>query len=334
MRSGGVGDQNGGPPQRQATQRFEYFALGGGVEMGGGFVEQQDWRVLQHGTGNCHALLLASRGAKVVVNDPGGSVDGTGGAHRVADAVVAEIKAAGGEAVASYASVAEEKAAASIVQTAMDTWGRLDILVNNAGILRDKAFNNMTMEDYEFVNQVHHFGTAYCIKAAWPIMRKQQYGRVVVTTSGSGTVGNFGQANYGAAKMAVNGLINVLRHEGAKYNIRLNAISPSAYTRMTESLLPPDIAPWMKPELVSPMVAWLCSEECDQNGEIMAATAGGYARVQYFVTEGAQFDPAEPVTIEMVRDSLDQIRDLTQIKPYFGMMGNVVEKLREMGRIR
>jgi NAD(P)-dependent dehydrogenase (short-subunit alcohol dehydrogenase family) len=286
------------------------------------------------GLGRCHALLLASRGAKVVVNDPGGSVDGTGGAHRVADAVVAEIVAAGGEAVANYNSVAEEAAAQGIIDTAMNTWGRLDILVNNAGILRDKAFNNMSMADYEFVNQVHHFGTAYCIKAAWPVMRKQSYGRIVVTTSGSGTVGNFGQANYGAAKMAVNGLINVLRHEGAKYNIRLNAISPSAYTRMTESLLPPDIAPWMKPELVSPMVAWLCSEECDQNGEIMAATAGGYARVQYFVTEGAQFDPAEPVTIEMVRDSLGEIRDLSNVKPYFGMMGNVVEKLREMGRIK
>jgi NAD(P)-dependent dehydrogenase (short-subunit alcohol dehydrogenase family) len=199
------------------------------------------------GLGRQHALLLASRGAKVVVNDPGGAVDGTGGAHTAADKVVAEIKAAGGEAVASYASVAEAEAAQSIIAKAVDTWGRLDILVCNAGVLRDKAFNNMDMADYEFVNQVHHFGTVYCVKAAWPIMRKQAYGRIVVTTSGSGTVGNFGQANYGAAKMAVNGLINVLRHEGAKYNIRCNAISPSAYTRMTESLLPPDIAPWMKP---------------------------------------------------------------------------------------
>lgn len=286
------------------------------------------------GLGRSHALLLASRGTKVVVNDPGGSVDGTGGANAAADQVVATIKAAGGEAVASYASVAEEASAQSIIDTAMNTWGRLDILVNNAGVLRDKAFNNMPMEDYEFVNQVHHFGTVYCTKAAWPIMRKQQYGRIVVTTSGSGTVGNFGQANYGAAKMAVNGLINVLRHEGAKYNIRCNAISPSALTRMTESLLPPDIGPWMKPELVSPVVAWLCSEQCDQNGEIMAATAGGFARVQYFVTEGAQFDPAEPVSIEMVRDSMDRIRDLSTAKPYLGMMGNVVDKLREMGRIK
>jgi NAD(P)-dependent dehydrogenase (short-subunit alcohol dehydrogenase family) len=286
------------------------------------------------GLGRSHAMLLASRGAKVVVNDPGGSVDGTGGANAVADQVVAEIKAAGGEAIASYASVAEEKAAQSIIDTATQAWGRLDILVNNAGILRDRSFNNMDMADYEFVNQVHHFGTAYCTKAAWPIMRTQQYGRIVVTTSGSGTVGNFGQVNYGAAKMAVNGFINVLRHEGAKYNIRLNAISPSALTRMTESLLPPDIGPWMKPELVSPAVAWLCSEECDQNGEIIAATAGGYARVQYFVTEGVQFDPAEPVTIEMVRDSIGTIRDLSTATPYTGMMGNVDKKLREMGRIK
>ena len=286
------------------------------------------------GLGRSHAMLLASRGAKVVVNDPGGAVDGTGGANAVADTVVAAIKAAGGEAVASYASVADEKAAQSIIDTAMNAWGRVDILVNNAGILRDKAFNNMSMADYEFVNQVHHMGTVYCTKAAWPIMRKQQYGRIVVTTSGSGTVGNFGQANYGAAKMAVNGLINVLRHEGAKYNIRCNAISPSAWTRMTESLLPPDVGQWMKPELVSPMVAWLCSEECDQNGEIMAATAGGYARVQYFVTEGVQFDPAEPVSVEMIQQSIDQIRDLNHVIPYTGLMGNVEKKLREMGRIK
>jgi NAD(P)-dependent dehydrogenase (short-subunit alcohol dehydrogenase family) len=286
------------------------------------------------GLGRSHAMLLASRGAKVVVNDPGGAVDGRGDQHAVADKVVAEIKATGGEAVANYDSVADAAAAQRIIDTAMNQWGRLDILVNNAGVLRDKAFNNMELADYEFVNQVHHFGTVYCTKAAWPIMRKQQYGRIVVTTSGSGTVGNFGQANYGAAKMAVNGFINVLRFEGAKYNIRINAISPSALTRMTESLLPPDIAPYMKPELVSPAVAWLCSEECDQNGEIIAATAGGYARVQYFVTDGVQFDPEQPVTIEMIANSIDRIRDLSTARPYTGLMGNVAEKLREMGRIK
>jgi NAD(P)-dependent dehydrogenase (short-subunit alcohol dehydrogenase family) len=285
------------------------------------------------GLGRSHAMLLASRGARVVVNDPGGAVDGRGGEHAVADKVVAEIKAAGGEAVANYNSVADMASAQGIVDTAMNTWGRCDILVNNAGILRDKAFNNMTMEDFEFTVQVHFYGTVYCTKAAWPVMRKQNYGRIVVTTSGSGTVGNFGQSNYGAAKMAVNGLINVLRLEGAKYNILCNAISPSARTRMTEDLIPPHIAKFMRPELVSPAVAWLCSEECDANGEIIAATAGNYARVQYFQTEAVQFDPDEPVTIEMVAENIRQIRDLSTAKPYTGLMGTVEQGLRKMGKI-
>ena len=286
------------------------------------------------GLGRSHAMLLASRGAKVVVNDPGGAVDGSGGQHAVADKVVAEIKAAGGQAVANYNSVADMESAQNIVDTAVNTWGRCDILVNNAGILRDKAFNNMTMEDFEFTVQVHFMGTVYCTKAAWPIMRKQQYGRVVVTTSGSGTVGNFGQSNYGAAKMAVNGLINVLRLEGAKYNVLCNAISPSARTRMTEDLIPPHIAVFMKPELVSPAVAWLCSEECNANGEIIGATAGNYARVQYFQSEGVQFDPDEPVTIEMVAERMGTIRDLSKAKPYTGLMGTVEQGLRRMGKIK
>jgi NAD(P)-dependent dehydrogenase (short-subunit alcohol dehydrogenase family) len=286
------------------------------------------------GLGREYAHLLGSKGAKVVVNDPGGAVDGSGGEHSVADKVVDEIKAAGGQAVANYNSVADTKSAQNIVDTAVNAFGRLDILVNNAGILRDKAFNNMSMEDFEFASQVHYMGTVYCTKAAWPIMRKQQYGRIVVTTSGSGTVGNFGQSNYGAAKMAVVGLINVLRIEGAKYNILCNAISPSANTRMTESLLPPHMAKYMRPEFVSPAVAWLCSEDCNATGEIIAATAGNYARVQYFFSEGVQFDPEEPVTIEMVADKIGKIRDMSNAKPYTGMMGNVEKNLRAMGRIK
>jgi NAD(P)-dependent dehydrogenase (short-subunit alcohol dehydrogenase family) len=286
------------------------------------------------GLGRSHAMLLASRGAKVVVNDPGGAVDGRGGQHAVADKVVAEIKAAGGEAVANYDSVADMASAQRIVDTAVNTWGRCDILVNNAGILRDKAFVNMTMEDFEFTSQVHYMGTVYCTKAAWPVMRKQQYGRIVVTTSGSGTVGNFGQSNYGAAKMAVNGFINVLRLEGAKYNILCNAISPSARTRMTEDLIPAHIAVFMKPELVSPAVAWLCSEECDASGEIIAATAGNYARVQYFQSEGVQFDPDEPVTVDMVAEKIGKIRDLSNAKPYTGLMGTVEQELRKLGKIK
>ncbi|HSU06435.1 MAG TPA: SDR family NAD(P)-dependent oxidoreductase, partial [Acetobacteraceae bacterium] len=270
----------------------------------------------------------------VVVNDPGGAVDGRGSEQSVADKVVAEIKAKGGQAVANHDSVADAASAQSIVDTALNTWGRLDILVNNAGILRDKAFNNMPIEDFEAVVDVHLMGTVYCTRAAWPVMRGQKYGRIVVTTSGSGTVGNFGQSNYGAAKTGVVGLINCLRLEGAKYNILTNAISPSAHTRMTEGLLPPDMIPYMKPELVSPAVAWLCSETCNVTGQIIAATAGGYARVQYFVTEGVQFDPEQPVTIEMFAEAFPQLSDLATARPYTGLMGNVERKLREIGRIR
>ncbi len=285
------------------------------------------------GLGEQHAKLLASRGAKVVVNDPGGAVDGRGTAAAVADRVVAEIKAAGGEAVANYDSVADFASAQNIIKTAMDTWGRLDILVNNAGILRDKSFNNMDMEDFEFVMQVHVMGTVYCTKAAWQIMRSQRYGRVVVTTSGSGTVGNFGQANYGAAKMAVNGFINVLRHEGQNYNIKLNAISPSARTRMTENLIPLEVAEWMKPELVSPIVAYMCSEQCEFSGEILGANAGHFRRVKYIESEGVYFDPAAPVTLDMVAENIGQIMDLSKSIEHGMSSRRLRERLVAMGRI-
>ncbi len=286
------------------------------------------------GLGRQHALLLASRGAKVVVNDPGGSVDGTGGANAVADTVVAEIRAAGGEAVANYGSVSDEKAAQGIIDTAMNTWGRLDILVNNAGILRDKSFSKMENEDFRVVVDVHLMGTVYCTKAAWPHMRAARYGRIVVTTSGSGTLGNFGQANYGAAKMGVNGLINVLRHEGASYNIKLNAISPSARTRMTEDLIPEEVAVYMKPELVSPAVGWMCSEQCDVSGEIISANAGSFSVVKYFQTEGVQFDPGEPVTLEMFAEAWPKINDWTGAGPMGRSRGRLEARLRAMGRIK
>jgi NAD(P)-dependent dehydrogenase (short-subunit alcohol dehydrogenase family) len=285
------------------------------------------------GLGEQHAKMLASRGAKVVVNDPGGAVDGRGTAAAVADKVVAEIKAAGGEAVANYDSVATWEGAQNIIKTATDTWGRLDILVNNAGILRDKSFNNMDMDDFEFVTQVHLMGTVYCTKAAWQIMRGQRYGRVVVTSSGSGTVGNFGQANYGAAKMAVNGFINVLRHEGQNYNIKLNAISPSARTRMTESLIPPEVAEWMKPELVSPAVAYMCSEQCEFSGEIIGANAGHYRRVKYVESEGMQFDPAGEVTVDMFAEALPKIMDLSAPIEHGMSSRRLRERLVAMGRI-
>ena len=286
------------------------------------------------GLGREHALLLASRGAKVVVNDPGGAVDGRGSESAVADRVVAEIKAAGGQAVASYDSVADWTSAQSIVSTAMDTWGRLDILVNNAGILRDKSFHKMEPEDFEFVVQVHLMGTVYCTMAAWPVMRERKYGRIVVTTSGSGTVGNFGQANYGAAKMAVNGLINCLRFEGAKYNILCNAISPSARTRMTEGLIPEHVAVFMRPELVSPAVAWLASEQCNVSGEIIGANAGYYKRVKYVESEGVQFNPTEPVTPEMFAEALPRIMDLSKPQEHGFGTPRLEARLREMGLVK
>ncbi len=285
------------------------------------------------GLGRSHALLLAERGAKVVVNDPGGAVDGRGSANAVADQVVAEIKAKGGEAVANYNSVGDWEGAQQIVKTATDRWGRLDILVNNAGILRDKAFNNMDVQDFETVVQVHLMGTVYCTRAAWPVMRAQSYGRVVLTSSTSGTFGNFGQANYGAAKAAVCGLANCLRFEGAKYNILSNVISPAALTRMTEGLMNPATAPYMKPELVSPAVAWLCSEACNVSGQIIFAQAGGFTRLQYFETEGVQFDPDKPVTVEMFAEAFPRISDLSNAHPLRTIMGEMENKLRGIGKI-
>ncbi|HET6184758.1 MAG TPA: SDR family oxidoreductase [Acetobacteraceae bacterium] len=286
------------------------------------------------GLGRAHALLLAERGAKVVVNDPGGSVDGRGGSGAVADKVVAEIRAKGGEAVANYDSVGTWEGAQNIVKTAMDKWGRVDALINNAGILRDKAFHNMPVEDFEAVVQVHLLGSAYCTKAAWPIMREQKYGRVVMTTSTSGIFGNFGQSNYGAAKAGVCGLANCLRFEGAKYNIMVNVLSPAAYTRMTENLMNPAVAPYMKPELVSPAAVWLASEACTVSGEIVFAQAGGFTRLQYFETDGVQFDPDQPVTLEMFADAFATVTDLSHAHPLRTIMGEMENKLRAIGKIK
>jgi len=191
------------------------------------------------GLGRCHALALAARGAKVVVNDLGGATDGTGGSRRAAEQVADEIRAAGGEAIADGASVTDPAAVGRMVEAAMATWGRVDILVNNAGILRDKSFAKMELDDFRAVLDVHVMGAVNCTRAAWEIMRAQSYGRVVMTTSGSGLFGNFGQANYGAAKMALVGLMQTLGLEGAKHNIKVNCLAPAAITRMTAALFPP-----------------------------------------------------------------------------------------------
>src|SRR6202453_2643232 len=237
------------------------------------------------GLGRAHALELAKRGAKVVINDLGGSVDGTGGNSAAAEAVVKEIKDAGGEAIANGASVSDDAGVAHLVKQTMDAWGRIDVLIANAGILRDKSFGKMELKDFEAVVSVHLMGTVKPCKAVWEIMKAQSYGRIVVTTSSTGLYGNFGQTNYGAAKASLIGFMNSLKLEGAKDNIKVNAICPVAATRMTENLLPPAIQEMLKPEFVSPAMAYLASEDAP-TGIILTAAAGVFAAAQLVETDG------------------------------------------------
>ncbi|MDD3836544.1 MAG: SDR family oxidoreductase [Phenylobacterium sp.] len=266
------------------------------------------------GLGRQHALELARRGAKVVVNDLGGSVDGSGGSSEAALKVVEEIKAAGGEAIANGSSVTDDAGVANMVKQAMDQWGRIDILVANAGILRDKTFAKMDIPDFELVLNVHLMGTVKPAKAVWEIMRNQNYGRIVVTTSSSGLYGNFGQSNYGAAKLGIVGFMNTLRLEGQKNNIHVNAISPVAATRMTENLMPPQILERLKPEYVTPGVVYLCSEEAP-TGVILTAGAGAFASAKIYETEGVYLGD-KGLSVEEVRDNWAKIVDPTGQQAY------------------
>ena len=245
-----------------------------------------------NGLGRAHALGLAARGAKVVVNDLGGSRDGSGGSSEAALKVVAEIVAAGGEAIANGANVADFAAVKAMVDETMAKWGRVDILVNNAGILRDKTFSKMDLADFKLVVDVHLMGSVNCTKAVWDIMREQNYGRVVMTASSSGIYGNFGQSNYGAAKMGCVGLMNVLHIEGERNNIRVNVLSPTAATRMTEDLIPADALALMTPESITPGVLYLVSEDAPSR-VILCAGAGGFARTMIYETAGIHLDEAE-----------------------------------------
>ncbi len=269
------------------------------------------------GLGRCHALEFAKRGAKVVVNDLGGSVDGAGSGD-MADAVVEEITAAGGMAVANKDSVADPESAKRIIDTAIDAYGTIDILVNNAGILRDKSFKNMTMADWDIVLQVHLAGTAYVTHAAWPIMYEKNYGRIVFTSSGSGIFGNFGQANYGAAKMGMLGLMNVLALEGASHNIHVNCLGPGAATRMTNTVpgRDDDIAeppPERAPILVSPAVLFMCSDDAP-NGAVIHAAGGRYFRSQIYVNESVELGVG--ATFEDLAAEGEKLMDMSTAKPF------------------
>ena len=260
------------------------------------------------GLGRSHALSLAERGAKVVVNDLGDQ----SGHSANADAVVAEIKKAGGEAMAHGANVANFEQVQDIVKKAIDAWGRVDILINNAGILRDKTFLKMTMEDFRLVIDVHLMGSAHCTKAVWEIMREQNYGRIVFTTSSTGLYGNFGQANYAAAKMAMVGLMNTLHLEGAKNDIRVNCLAPAAGTAMTEGLFPEAVYKLLSPESVSPGVVFLASQDAPSR-KVLCAGGGSFAIFKGFETDGTNLLPAN-LTPEGVAASWETLNDEAGMK--------------------
>ena len=261
-----------------------------------------------NGLGKAYALELGKRGAKVVVNDLGGAVDGSGSGNSPADDVVNEIIENGGEAVANYDSVATKDGGESIVQTAVDSFGTVDAVINNAGILRDKSFANMTEEEFSLIIEVHLKGTYFVTQPAFKIMKENNYGRIVNVASPSGLFGNFGQTDYGAAKMGIVGLTNVLAIEGAKYNIKVNVIAPTAYTRMTEALLPEDVGKLFSAELVTPMVTYLASETCEPTHEIFGVAAGRFARIGIITHEGYVNTQA---TAEDIASNIEEIRTIT-----------------------
>lgn len=259
------------------------------------------------GLGREHALALAARGAKVLVNDLGGARDGSGGSATAAEAVVAEIRAAGGEAIANGASVTDFAAVQAMVQQAMAAWGRVDILVNNAGILRDKSFAKMELADFELVMDVHLMGAVNCTKAVWAIMNEQKYGRIVMTTSSSGLYGNFGQSNYGAAKMALVGLMQTLALEGAKNDIRVNCLAPTAATRMTEGLMPEAVLAALKPEAVVPAMLVMAAQDAPTR-TILLAGAGTFEAAHITMTQGVWLGN-DAQTPERLAERLAEVTD-------------------------
>ncbi|PRP84988.1 hydroxysteroid (17-beta) dehydrogenase 4 [Planoprotostelium fungivorum] len=279
-----------------------------------------------NGLGKVYALFFASRGAKVVVNDLGGSMSGScrsllyhfanyvtgdGASNRAADLVVEEIKKAGGEAVADYNSVSDN--GAGIIKTAVEKFGRVDILINNAGILRDTSFVKMTEKDWDAVYSVHVKGTFLVTKAAWDVMRKQSYGRIINVTSTAGLYGNFGQANYSMAKLGLLGLAKTLALEGEGKGILVNTIAPLAASRLTETALPAEILNFLKPEAVIPLVGYLCHSSCSENGQVYEVGAGWFAKLRWQRSEGLLLDPKKGLTPEDVRDQWNKVEDWNRV---------------------
>lgn len=279
------------------------------------------------GLGREHALHFAKLGAKVVVNDFGGAADGTGGSSEPAERVVQEIVAAGGEAMAHGANVANMTQVADMVAKTMERWGRIDVLINNAGILRDASFAKSTPEAFKAVVDVHLMGSAFCTLAVWPHMRAANYGRIVFTSSTSGIYGNFGQANYGAAKTAMLGLMNVLHIEGAKNDIRVNTLVPGAATRLTQGLLPPAALELMTPAAVTPAVLFLASEQAPSR-VVLAAGSGGFARIYVLETEGIYLSPHER-SADAIAARFDEISDKSVLHEYHDGAGEFLKFIRK-----
>jgi 3-hydroxyacyl-CoA dehydrogenase/3a,7a,12a-trihydroxy-5b-cholest-24-enoyl-CoA hydratase len=258
------------------------------------------------GLGKTYALLFASKGAKVVVNDLGTSFQGEGKSSKAADVVVDEIKKLGGEAVANYDSVEDGD---KIVKTALDTWGRVDIVINNAGILRDCSFLKMQDKDWDLIYRVHLKGSYSVTKAAWPHMREQGYGRIIMTSSAAGIYGNFGQANYSAAKLGLLGFAKTLALEGEKRNVFVNTIAPMAGSRMTETVMPPDLLKALKTEYVAPLVAYLCHESCSENGQLFEVGAGWVSKLRWQRTQGVFL--GDKISAEGIAKEWNKVTDFT-----------------------
>jgi len=265
------------------------------------------------GLGKTYALELAKRGAKVVVNDLGGSTSGVGADASAAQKVVAEIKAAGGVAVENHDSV---EFGEKIVKTAIDSFGRIDIVIANAGILRDVSFAKMTNADWDIIFKVHVLGSYAVIKAAWPYLMQQKYGRIIVTSSAAGVYGNFGQANYSAAKLALVGFMNTLAKEGKKSNVLCNAICPVAGSRMTATVMPADMLENLKPEYVMPIVLWMCSEQSAESGAVVECAAGWAAKLRWQRAKGAFMPLNKPITVETIRDNWERVGDFSEDAEY------------------